>query len=278
VVTDLLAGFLPMDVLFDYDPANSPGPEARARERADQLIACYQQALGHELPNLLVALQGLARLLAEEQADRLDPEGLALLDRLAELARRADMVARATAAVGRACRDAGSAAPVPLSDAVREALAEVNLLSIGGVVEYDVAGDMPALSVSRRSLHQVLVQLLGNAARAGVPGRPLRVAVNARRTPVGIELRIADNGRGLPKEVSRRLAEPFTTGGSQVSGPVAKPGGGIGLGLFQVRQIVAGWGGALRVASEPGSGTAVTVLFRGSFPAHPEPEPETRLP
>jgi signal transduction histidine kinase len=258
-----------MDVLFDYDPA-SPGPHDRARDRADQLLACYQQALGHELPNLLVSLQGLARLLAEEQADRLDADGRALLARLAELARRADTVARATAAVGRACRESGSLAPVSLKEAVREALAEVNLLSIGSTVEYDVPEEMPALTVSRRALHQLLVQLLGNAARAGIPGQPLRVAVSARRTPGGTELRITDNGRGLPREVARRLAEPFATGFP------TGPGSGIGLGLFLVRQLVAGWGGALRVASEPGGGTAVTVLFRGSFHAHPEPEPETR--
>jgi len=259
-----------MDVLFDYDPAANPGPHDRARERADQLLACYQQALGHELPNLLVSLQGLARLLAEEQATRLDPDSRALLDRLAELARRADTVARATAAVGRACRDSGSVAPVSLTDAAREALAEVNLLSIGSAVEYDVPEDMPVLTVSCRALHQLLVQLLGNAARAGVPGRPLRVAISARRAPGGVELRIADNGRGLPNEVVRRLAEPFATG--------CGPGAGIGLGLFLVRQLVAGWGGALRVASETGGGTTVTILFRGTFPAHPEPEPEKRLP
>jgi signal transduction histidine kinase len=256
-----------MDVLFDYDPARNPGADARARQRADQLLACYQQALGHELPNLLVSLQGLARLLAEEQGTRLDAEGRVLLDRLAELARRADTVARATAAVGRACREPGSTTAISLNDAVREALAEVNLLSIGGGVEYDVAEEMPVLAVSRRALHQLLVQLLGNAARAGLPGRPLRVAVSARRTPGGVELRIADNGRGLPPEVLRRPAEPFATG----------CGAGIGLGLFLVRQFVAGWGGALRVASEPGSGTAVTILFRGSSPARPEPEPEARL-
>lgn len=250
-----------MDELFDYDPATGPGLEARERERTDQLLACYQQALGHELPNLLVSLQGLARLLASEHAAGLDPEGRALLDRLADLARRADALARATAAVGRACRDAETPSPVALTDAAREALAEVNILSPGQDAGYDIADDMPVLTVSRRTIHRVLAQLLANASRAGAPGRSVRVTVSARRTPAGVELKVADDGRGIPAVASRRLAEPFSAGT------------GTGLGLFLVRQLVAARGGSLRVTSEPGRGTTVAVLFRES--SSPSP-PETR--
>jgi signal transduction histidine kinase len=243
-----------MDVLFDYDPAGSLGPLSRERERAEQLLACYQQALGHELPNLLVALQGIARLLEEEQGSRLDPDGRALLNRLAELARRADNVARTTASVGRVCRAVDSPAPVSLTDIAREALAEVNLLSTGPGVEYDIVGDMPVLMVSRPALYQVLVELVGNAARARVPGQQLRVSISARSTPEGTELRVADNGRGVPVEAAKRLGQPFVSGN------------GSGLGLFFVRQLVARWGGALRVISEPGKGTVVTLLFREPVP------------
>lgn len=254
-----------MDVLFDYGPAGSGGHDDRVRERAERLLACYQQALGHELPNLLVSVQGLARLVADEAGSRLDPDGRLLLNRLAELARRADAVARATAAVGRTCREGGAPVPVTLSDAAREALAEVNLLSIGHGVEYDVATDMPVLTVSRPALHQVLVQLLGNAARAGVNGRPLRVEVRARATPAGVELRVSDDGRGMAPEMIRRIGEPFASGGGQ------------GLGLFLVRELVAGWGGSLHVSSECGHGTAVTVLFRDTIPARVQSESEPRL-
>jgi signal transduction histidine kinase len=77
----------------------------------------------------------------------------------------------------------------------------------------------------------------------------LRVAVSARYSPRGVELRIADDGREMPPEMIRRLGEPLA-------------GDGPGPGLFLVRELVAGWGGALHVRSEPGYGTAVTVLFR----------------
>jgi signal transduction histidine kinase len=255
-----------MDVLFDYDPAIGPGPEGRSRERTDQLLGCYQQALGHELPNLLVSLQGLARLLCEEQGARLDPEGRSLLDRLAGLARKADTLARSTARVGRIYRDYGPLSRVSLSDAAREALAEVNLLSTAPGVEYDVASDMPVLAISRLALHQVFVQLLGNAARAGVRGRPLRVRISARCVSDGVELQIADNGCGISDDVARRIGEPFC------------PGSGLGLGLFLVRQFVSGWGGSLQITSAPERGTTVSILFREPIPVRPDPEVEHRSP
>jgi signal transduction histidine kinase len=256
-----------MEVLFDYDPAASPGPDARARERADRLLAYYQQVLGHDLPNLLISVQGLARLIAAENGPRLEADARALLERLAELARRADALSRSTAALGRTCRDTAPSTSVPLVEAVREAVAEVNLLCNGTEVEYDVAGNMPVLTVSRPALHQVLVQLLGNAARAGVSGRTLRVAVSARRSSRGVELRVSDDGRQIAADAIRRLGEPPTA-----------HSGGPEPGLFLVRELVAGWGGALHVSSEPGRGTTVTVLFRESTLARVSTESEPSTP
>jgi signal transduction histidine kinase len=253
-----------MEVLFDYDPAASPGPEDRARERAERLLGYYQQVLGHDLPNLLVSVQGLARLLIAEHGPRLDADASALLDRLAELARRADVLARSSATLGRTCRASGPPTPVPLADAVREAIAEVNLLGNSAGVEYDVAINLPVLTVSRPALHQVLVQLLSNAARAGVPGRPLHVAVSARRSARGVELRVSDDGREIAADAVRRLGEP--------------PTASDGPGLFLVRELVAGWGGALHVSSEAGQGTTITVLFRESALARVSTESEPRTP
>lgn len=246
-----------MDVVFDYDPALQSDPAAPARDQIQRLIGCYQQALGHELPNYLVALQGLARLLAAEHARHLDAEGLHLLQRIADLARTSDELARAVAAIGKTCRAAVSVEHVFLSDAAREAAAAVNSVLPGSGVEYDIQADMPDVMLPPSALHQLLVQLLSNAARAGMPGRPLHVKVRACKGPGGVEVSIADNGRGFAAEAVHRLGEPFAAG----------PGGGRGLGLFLVRQLLAGWGGALHVQSELGRGTVVTVLLREARPS-----------
>src|SRR5262245_60700475 len=106
------------------------GPDGVARRLAltERLLACYQQALGHELPNQLVALQGLARLVEADAGERLDEEGRACLVRLADMARRAHAFVAELADVGRTVRKAEAPAEVSLEELCREAAAEVNWL------------------------------------------------------------------------------------------------------------------------------------------------------
>jgi signal transduction histidine kinase len=230
----------------------------RDGDPAGPLLACFQEALGHQLPNHLVAIQGLARLLEEGEGTNLGPEGRDQLGRLAALARNTDRLVRALAEVGRLCRDARSGGPAAPEEVAREAAAEVNVLYGGPSIVYDFPRDLPAVAVLRQSLCQVLVQLLRNAVRAVEAGRSPaispapggRIEVGGRPAPDGVEVWVADDGKGLPSLPPERLLAPFQRGGE-----------GPGLGLFLVRQVTAAWGGRLRVQSEPGRGTRITLLI-----------------
>jgi len=79
-----------------------------------------------------------------------------------------------------------------------------------------------------------------------------------RETPC-VMVRVVDDGMGMEPEVLARAAEPFFT---------TKPAGqGTGLGLAQVDGFVRQCGGELRIASVPGTGTSVEMLFRQTDPA-----------
>jgi signal transduction histidine kinase len=236
-----------MELHHDFAP--DPDNPSRCKiEQLERLLGCFQKALGHEFANQLVALQGLARLLVEEQSDRLDEEGRSLLLHVADLARRADGLARALADMGRVLRDPGPAEAVALPDVALEAAAEVNLLFPGWSVAYHFSREAAVLPVSRRSLRLVLVHLLRNAVQAG-GGRRVPLDVGSRRTTEGVEWWVKDDGRGLTDTEQSNLFECFA-------------GGTAGLGLFLVHQIVAAWGGAVTVESAPGEGTTFTVLVR----------------
>jgi len=86
-----------------------------------------------------------------------------------------------------------------------------------------------------------------------------------------VSVKVSDTGTGMPLGVQERVFEPFFT---------TKPKGeGTGLGLATVYGIITQAGGAVRIYSEPGLGTTVTVLLPSTdrdaqIAPSPQAEPE----
>jgi CheY-like chemotaxis protein len=119
-------------------------------------------------------------------------------------------------------------------------------------------GDAPAVFADEAQLGQVFINLLVNAAQAIPEGHAeaneIRISTwsdGAGRAVVEVR----DTGPGMSPEVQARVFDPFFT---------TKPiGVGTGLGLSICHGIIAGLGGEITVASEPGRGT----IFRVALPA-----------
>ncbi len=101
----------------------------------------------------------------------------------------------------------------------------------------------------RSRLEQVLGNLLTNALRYG-QGKPVEVTVRAEEDTACLVVR--DRGIGIPPEHLQRIFERFERAASRNYG-------GLGLGLYIVRQIVESHGGTISVESEPGRGSTFTV-------------------
>jgi two-component system OmpR family sensor kinase len=234
-----------------------PPPSAeelqRRLQRAERLLACFGKAVGHELPNRLVAVQGLLRELARGATDRLDPETLEELHHLATITKRAQDLVADLAELSRVGRDLQEPEPVNLAEVGLEAAATVKQLFPAQPFVYDIAEGSPNLIVPYAALRQVLVQLLRHALTTAAANSLLRVEMGTRRSGDGVELWVADNGRGLPPESQPDAFEPFARGAGE---------GDSGLGLFLVRHIVDGWGGTIQFHSEPGRGSTFTIFVR----------------
>jgi len=85
-----------------------------------------------------------------------------------------------------------------------------------------------------------------------------------------IELTISDTGLGMPPDVLERAFEPFFT--------TKEVGKGTGLGLSMVYGMARQSGGAARIESTPGQGTAVKLLFRKADGRVADPQPSTDDP
>jgi signal transduction histidine kinase len=215
-----------------------PPPADGPRER---LLAAYQQALGHDLPNLLVAIQGMVQLMQTEEAERLSPEGREFLDQLAHSSRRAHEWSRALAEVGHAVRDSGGTAPESVAEAADEAGFIIKQLYPYIYIEYHFSHPPPRLLVGRAALQQIFVELLRAAAEA-VHGDPTPfVRVGAREVRGELDIWVAHSGQSLTEPERERLFEPPAPGND--------PHGKGRWGLFLVRQLVETWGGAVAAES-----------------------------
>ncbi|MGH7529643.1 MAG: ATP-binding protein [Gemmatimonadales bacterium] len=102
-------------------------------------------------------------------------------------------------------------------------------------------------------LEQVLTNLLANAMKFG-PGQPIEVTLDG--DDAHVQLTVRDYGVGIPKDRLSTIFDRFERGVS------TRSYGGLGLGLYVTRQIVAAHGGTIAVESEPGQG----ALFRVRLP------------
>jgi signal transduction histidine kinase len=100
---------------------------------------------------------------------------------------------------------------------------------------------------------EVLANLLDNAVKY-TPARG-RIDVGLAVAGGRAEVTIADTGIGIPAEDLPRIFERFRRGRNVA----ARQYGGLGIGLFISREIVRLHGGDLRVESEEGKGTRVTL-------------------
>jgi PAS domain S-box-containing protein len=151
-------------------------------------------------------------------------------------------------------------ADVDLAAVVRDAVAHFGpeLAQAGCPVTVDA--DAPAVGRwDRPRLEQVVMNLLSNALKYG-RGKPVEVSVRADAESARLTVR--DHGIGIEPEDRERI---FTRFERAVTG---HDYGGLGMGLYIVRQLAEALGGSVRVDSEPGAGAAFTVdLPRAGPPA-----------
>ncbi|PWG65779.1 hypothetical protein DEM34_00500 [Spiribacter halobius] len=233
----------------------------RERQRGQRLEALGQLTGGvaHDFNNLLTVICGNAEIL--QRGDIPSDETSRLLANLRTAGERATRLTRHLLAFARQ----QPLAPERL-DLCRHLEGQRELLqqSVTEAVTLELClADTPCITrVDPGQLDAAILNLAVNARDAMPGGGHLRIAVDhaAPRDPEippgsgpYVRLRVVDTGAGMPPEVRDRIFDPFFT---------TKPRAhGTGLGLSMVHGFVRQSGGDLSVRSEPGAGTAITLLL-----------------
>ena len=147
---------------------------------------------------------------------------------------------------------------VDLRALINETLAVVRrgLGARGEDVVADVANDALPVRGDRAQLSQLLHNLIGNSAKYGRAGTPIRVTL-ARGSSATMRLSVSDEGEGIAPEHLPRLTERFY----RIDSGRSRAMGGTGLGLAIVKHIVERHRGRLDIASEVGKGTTISMLL-----------------
>ena len=255
------------------------------RERAQLQSRLHQaqriQALGtlaggiaHDFNNILAAIGGNTDLLLEDiGAD--SPMRKPLLE-IQKASRRANDLVRQILTFSRS-----SAPTYEIVDPRPVAAEALELLRATLPSDLELresfAEDTPSIKADSTQFHQVVVNLVANAAHASGRERGavevlLDAATDAeipRDTPAPIargrylRLRVRDQGCGMDAATLKRVFEPFFT--------TRPPGQGTGLGLSVVHGIVESHKGVIHIDSALGRGTVVSVFLPASEDAATAP-------
>jgi signal transduction histidine kinase len=125
----------------------------------------------------------------------------------------------------------------------------------GVTIAADAASDLPTLEIDPVRIREVLVNLLNNAVRHTPSGGAVTATVRA--LPRAIQIEVRDTGEGMSADQLAHAFDRF----------YKSPGSrGSGLGLTIARHLVEQHHGQIRLASEPGGGTTVTVTLPTASP------------
>ncbi|QIN81012.1 HAMP domain-containing protein (plasmid) [Rubrobacter marinus] len=130
----------------------------------------------------------------------------------------------------------------------------------------EIAEDLPRAEVDPHRIDQVLGNLLDNALRHAPPGGEVAVSLKPVAQHDGVSVTVRDTGRGIPEEHLPNVFERFYRADPARS----REGGGSGIGLAVVKQLIEAHGGRVWAESIPGKG----ATFGFSLPTEPgDPNP-----
>ena len=240
--------------------------EIGTRERAQAALLQAQkiEALGqlvggvaHDFNNLLMAVIGNLDLLAKGVGD--DPRVTRLLNGAIEGARRGATLTQRLLAFAR--KQELQARPTDVRQLVEDMRGLIER-SVGPLVEVRITAEaaLPAIRVDPNQLEMALLNLAVNARDAMPRGGALTIDLAVRAVDDAesglkpgpyVLLAVRDTGEGMDAQTLAKAAEPFFS--------TKAIGKGTGLGLSMVLGLAEQSGGALRLESEPGKGTAVLL-------------------
>lgn len=241
--------------------------EAEERNRAtDERRRKHFSTATHELRTPMASVLGFSELLLKRDFDAATGRELVEIihrqaNRLVGLINQLLDLARIEAG-GKEDLDIG---PLAVRELVEQTLAGLTGLGDTARIAVHIPDGLPALLGDADKLQQALMNILSNAIKYSPAGSAIELDAAPAALAGGaaaVALRVRDHGIGMTAEQQAQVFDAFYRAdtGNGV------PGSGLGMTIF--KEIIDLHGGTVELASNPGSGTSITMVLPATEERH----------
>lgn len=218
------------------------------RHQSEMKVRQFVADASHELRNPLASIRGYAEL-TRRGSDQLPEDAAYSLGRIESESDRMSALVEDLLLLARLDSEPTlDLQPVDVTEMLLNAVSDARAADSGHVWALDLPEDPVMARADQHRLHQVVVNLLGNARRHTPAGT--RVEAALRRTDGFAEISVTDDGPGVPAEIQPVVFERFTR--ADASRVRQGNGSSTGLGLAIVSAVVKAHGGQVGLESRPG--------------------------
>lgn len=238
------------------EQAQSALANAQRMEALGQLTG----GIAHDFNNLLASIRFSLDLITRRVPANAQPELSHILHAATQATERAAELTHNLLAFAR--RQALAMRPVDLGQQLRDWQDELSERAGTEVALTLALEDAPNVLTDHDQLHKAILHLVENARDAMPDGGSLEIILQRQEIvsgdhdlPAGdyLALSLQDSGQGMSEQTLTHAFDPFFT--TKGIGPNS------GLGLSMVYGFIKQSGGHIRLRSEPGRGTCVTLYF-----------------
>ena len=222
--------------------------------RAEKLAGLRSIVAGisHELNNPLTAILGYSELLLAKSTDGQVRSRLAKITQEAERSRN---IIKSLLSFSR--RHKAQFVETDINELIHEIVSlPAYQMRVDNIeIVFDLDSSIPEILAQPDELMRAFLNITHNAHQALTTSerQDRKFMVRSRLRDETIEIEFMDNGSGIPPEIRDKIFDPFFTTHSI--------GEGMGLGLSVVYGVIQDHNGDVRLSSEVGRGTTMTVEF-----------------
>lgn len=228
---------------------------ARELEMVNKELESFSYSVSHDLRAPLRAINSYSQILEEEYGDRLDEEGIRLLNIVKGSAKRMGLLIDDLLALARLGKKEVKKNVVDMSELVQATIREIERNHPKLAVKFTV-DDLPPAWGDYNLITQVMYNLISNAVKYSSKKDDAAVSIGAKALSEEHIYFVKDNGAGFDMKYVDKLFGLF----QRLHHPNEFEGTGVGLAI--VHRIITRHGGRVWAEGEPGKG----AVFYFSLP------------